>query len=45
MIGLFGNDDKSPSPEQVNLHKRNLKMWQELRVSSLRRRGPWLFLL
>jgi carboxymethylenebutenolidase len=25
MIGLFGNDDKSPSPEQVNQHEAELK--------------------
>src|SRR5213594_3677418 len=25
MIGLFGNDDKSPSPEQVNRHEAELK--------------------
>ena len=25
MIGLFGNDDKSPSPEQVNKHEEELK--------------------
>ena len=25
MIGLFGNDDKSPAPEQVNLHEAELK--------------------
>jgi len=25
MLGLFGNDDKSPSPEQVNLHEAELK--------------------
>jgi carboxymethylenebutenolidase len=25
MIGLFGNDDKSPSPEQVNMHEAELK--------------------
>ena len=25
MIGIFGNDDKSPSPEQVNLHEAELK--------------------
>jgi len=25
MIGVFGNDDKSPSPEQVNLHEAELK--------------------
>ena len=25
LIGLFGNEDKSPSPEQVNLHEAELK--------------------
>ena len=31
MIGLFGNDDKSPTPEQVNQHEAELKeAWQEL---------------
>jgi carboxymethylenebutenolidase len=25
MIGIFGNDDKSPSPEQVNQHEAELK--------------------
>jgi carboxymethylenebutenolidase len=25
LIGLFGNDDKSPSPEQVNKHEEELK--------------------
>lgn len=25
MIGIFGNDDKSPSPEQVNAHEAELK--------------------
>ena len=46
MIGIFGNDDKSPSPEQVNLHEAELEeARQELRVSSLRRRRPRLFLL
>jgi carboxymethylenebutenolidase len=25
MLGLFGNDDKSPSPEQVNQHEAELK--------------------
>jgi len=25
MVGLFGNDDKSPSPEQVNQHEAELK--------------------
>ena len=25
MIGLFGNDDKSPSPDQVNKHEEELK--------------------
>ena len=25
MIGIFGNDDKSPSPEQVNMHEAELK--------------------
>ncbi len=25
LIGLFGNDDKSPSPEQVNQHEEELK--------------------
>ena len=25
MIGLFGNDDKSPTPEQVNQHEAELK--------------------
>jgi carboxymethylenebutenolidase len=25
IIGLFGNDDKSPSPEQVNQHEAELK--------------------
>ena len=25
MIGIFGNDDKSPSPDQVNLHEAELK--------------------
>jgi carboxymethylenebutenolidase len=27
MIGLFGNDDKSPSPEQVNQHEADLKKY------------------
>jgi carboxymethylenebutenolidase len=27
MIGLFGNDDKSPSPEQVNQHEAELKKY------------------
>ena len=25
LLGLFGNDDQSPSPEQVNLHEEELK--------------------
>jgi len=25
LLGLFGNDDKAPSPEQVNLHEEELK--------------------
>lgn len=25
LLGLFGNDDQSPSPEQVNLHENELK--------------------
>ena len=25
LLGIFGNDDKSPSPEQVNLHEAELK--------------------
>lgn len=25
MLGLFGNDDQSPSPEQVNQHESELK--------------------
>ena len=29
MIGLFGNDDKSPSPEQVNQHEAELKKYDK----------------
>ncbi len=25
LLGLFGNDDQSPSPEQVNQHEQELK--------------------
>jgi carboxymethylenebutenolidase len=25
VLGLFGNDDRAPSPEQVNLHEEALK--------------------
>lgn len=25
LLGLFGNDDKSPTPEQVNIHEEDLK--------------------
>jgi carboxymethylenebutenolidase len=25
LLGIFGNDDKSPTPEQVNLHEEALK--------------------
>jgi carboxymethylenebutenolidase len=25
LLGIFGNDDKAPTPEQVNLHEAELK--------------------
>jgi carboxymethylenebutenolidase len=25
LLGLFGNDDQSPTPEQVNIHEEELK--------------------
>ncbi|HLG68335.1 MAG TPA: dienelactone hydrolase family protein [Acidimicrobiales bacterium] len=27
LLGLFGNDDQSPTPEQVDLHEAELKRW------------------
>ena len=46
LLGLFGNDDRAPSPEQVNQHEAELKKHrQELRVPPLRRRRPRLLLL
>ena len=46
LLGLFGNDDRAPSPEQVNQHEAELKkLRQELRVPPLRRRRPRLLLL
>jgi carboxymethylenebutenolidase len=29
LLGLFGNDDMSPSPEQVNLHEEELKKYKK----------------
>ena len=27
LLGIFGNDDRGPSPEQVNLHEEELKKY------------------
>ena len=46
LIGLFGNEDKSPTPEQVNAHEAELKKHgKSVRVPSLRRRRSRLLLL
>ena len=46
LLGLFGNDDASPTAEQVDTHEEELKRHnKELRVPPLRRRRPRLFLL
>src|SRR5260370_28881693 len=46
LLGLFGNDDRAPSPEQVNQHEAELKKpRQDSRISSLRRCRPRLLLL
>ena len=38
LLGLFGNDDTHPSPEQVNLHEAELERHgKTLRVLPLRR--------
>ena len=42
LLGLFGNEDQSPTPEQVNKHE---EARQDLRVPPVRRRGSWLLLL
>ena len=45
LLGIFGNDDRAPSPEQVNQHGRAEEARQGLRVLPLRRRRPRLLLL
>ena len=46
LLGIFGNDDRAPSPEQVNQHEAELKKHgKALRVPPLRRRRPRLLLL
>ena len=45
LLGIFGNDDRAPSPEQVNERRSAEETWQDLRVPSLRRRGRRLQLL
>ena len=46
LLGLFGNEDKSPTPEQVNQHEEELKKHgKDVRVPPLRRRRPRLLLL
>ena len=46
LLGLFGNDDRAPSPEQVEPARgRAQEARQELRVPPLRRRRPRLLLL
>ena len=41
IIGIFGNDDRAPSPEQVNEHEAELKKHgKSARVPPLRRRRP-----
>ena len=43
LLGIFGNDDANPDPEQVNRTEAVLKQArQRLRVPPLRRRRPWL---
>jgi carboxymethylenebutenolidase len=39
LLGLFGNEDRAPSPEQVNQHEAELKKHGK-RIPPLRRRRP-----
>ena len=45
LIGMFGNDDRAPSPEQVNQHEAELKKHGKARVLPLRRCRPRHLLL
>ena len=46
LLGLFGEDDQSPSPEQVATHEAELKrLGKDYEFHSLPRRGAWLLLL
>ena len=40
MIGIFGNDDKSPSPEQVNQHEAELEESMARTTSSTATMAP-----
>ena len=46
ILGLFGNEDKAPTPEQVNTHEAELKKHgKHVRVPPLRRRRSRVLLL